>query len=39
MKKLKEELADLKEQLREVTETAPRKRKGIYIDVGWKDPS
>ncbi len=34
MKKLKEELAGLKEQLSEVTEKARRKRKGIYIDIG-----
>jgi len=34
MKKLREELASLKNQLKDVTEREQRRRRGIYIDVG-----
>ena len=34
MKKLREELASMKEQLREMSEKARRKRRGFYIDIG-----
>jgi len=34
MKKLREELAGLKEQLSELTERAKESRRGIYVDVG-----
>jgi len=35
MKKLKEELANLREQLKEMSETKPKeRRRGIYIDIG-----
>jgi DNA-binding HxlR family transcriptional regulator len=34
MKRLREEIASLKEQLGNMTEKEPRKRRGIYIDVG-----
>lgn len=34
MKKLKDELSELKEQLKEASEKKPSTRRGIYIDVG-----
>jgi len=34
MRRLREELASMKEQLREIAERTRRRRKGIYIDIG-----